>query len=184
MIKCIAVDDEQHAIDLLVSHITKTPLLQLQLATTSPQEAFRFIKEQPVDLIFLDIHMAEMDGFQFIKLMDKRHAVVLTTAYAEHALEGYEHHSIVDYLLKPVTHERFLKAIQKAIKTIPASNAVSPKTTSGNDEFIFIRTESKNKIKKVLLRDIEYIESMGNYLSIHTNEARLVVLSTMKELEN
>src|SRR5687768_10235870 len=148
MIKCIAIDDEQHAIDLLVTHISKTPLLQLQLATTSPKEAFAFIKEQPVDLIFLDIHMAEMDGFQFIKLIDKRNAVVLTTAYTEHALEGYEQDSVVDYLLKPITHERFLKAIQKVIKTIHPfrSSGAIPNSISENDEFIFVKTESKNKI--------------------------------------
>jgi len=183
MIKCIAVDDEQHAIDLLVNHISKTPLLQLQVATTSPKEAFRFVKEQPVDLIFLDIHMAEMDGLQFINLIDKRPVVVLTTAYAEHAIEGYEHDNIADYLLKPVTHERFLKAVQKAIKSISGSRPPVTISKSSDDEFIFVKGESKNKIKKVLLRDIEYIESMGNYLAFYTKEAKLIALSTMKELE-
>jgi two-component system LytT family response regulator len=183
MIKCIAVDDEQHAIDLLVNHISKTPLLQLQAATTSPKEAFRFVKEQPVDLIFLDIHMAEMDGLQFLNLIDKRPVVVLTTAYAEHAIEGYEHDNIADYLLKPVTHERFLKAVQKAIKIFSGYRPAVVIAKSSEDEFIFVKGDSKNKIKKVLLRDIEYIESMGNYLAFYTKETKLIALSTMKELE-
>ena len=120
MINCIIIDDEQHAIDLLSDHISKIPLLNLQFATTRSIEAFQYIQRTPADLIFLDIQMPELDGIQFLKLLKGRSKVILTTAYSKYALEGYEH-DIIDYLLKPIVFERFLKAVQKAIDTITIS---------------------------------------------------------------
>src|SRR5688572_3028691 len=120
MIHCIIVDDEQHAIDLLTNHIGKIPLLDLQFATTNSIEAFQYVQQQKPDLIFLDIQMAELDGIQFIKLLKGKSKVILTTAYPKYALDGYEH-DVIDYLLKPILFERFLKGVQKAINLLTTS---------------------------------------------------------------
>ena len=185
MISCIIVDDEQHAIDLLSNHISKIPLLDLRFVTTDSLKAFQYINQNKTDLIFLDIHMPELDGIQFLKLLKGRSKVILTTAYSEYALEGYEH-DIVDYLLKPIVFERFLKAAQKAIGLLTmdqrSSTADSTEVSNEND-FIFIKTEGRSKITRVLLKDIEYVEGLGNYLSIHTSSSKLITLLTIKELE-
>ena len=183
MISCIIVDDEQHAIDLLTLHISKTETLDLKFSTTNSIKAFEYLQKNKTDLVFLDIHMPELDGMQFLKLLKGKSKAILTTAYADYALEGYEL-DIVDYLLKPITFERFLKASQKAIDLLSPSNHIPSQSEEGNanDEFIFVKTE-RGKMLKVLLKDIQYIEGMGNYLSIQTSSAKIITLSTLKELE-
>ncbi|MEO6729674.1 MAG: LytTR family DNA-binding domain-containing protein [Ferruginibacter sp.] len=185
MIRCIIVDDEQHAIDLLSNHISKIPLLDLRFATTDSLKAFQYINQQKANLIFLDIQMPELDGIQFLKLLKGKSKVILTTAYSEYALEGYEH-DIVDYLLKPIVFERFLKAAQKAIDLLTKDQIASTHDSnevSNENDFIFIKTEGRSKITRVLLKDIEYIEALGNYLSIHTSSGKLITLLTIKEME-
>ncbi len=185
MINCIIVDDEQHAIDLLSGYITKQPSLSLQYATTNPVDAFNHIGKHKPDLIFLDIHMPELNGIQFLRLLNGKAKVILTTAYAEYALEGYEH-DIADYLLKPIRFERFLKAVQKVTNELTVSQQTNPLCdTAGNSEFefIMIKTEGRNKFHRVLLKDIEWIEAMGNYISIHTASGKLLTLLTIKEME-
>jgi two-component system, LytTR family, response regulator len=183
MIQCIVVDDEQHAIDLLTSHISKIPLLNLQFATTSSVAAFQYLQKHKPHLLFADIQMPELNGMQLIKLTNDKTKVIITSAYAEYALEGYEH-SVIDYLLKPVLFERFLQAVQKGINhfTQPASDVLTI-TKSIDDDFIFVKTETRNKIIRVMLQDIEYIEGLGNYVSIYTNSSRIVTLLTIRELE-
>jgi two-component SAPR family response regulator len=117
MIKCIITDDEPHAIELISSYINKVDTLELVYSSTSPVEAFQYIQKNTVDLVFLDIHMPELDGIQFLKLLGGKSKVILTTAYPEHALEGYEH-DVIDYLLKPIMFDRFLKAVTKATELI------------------------------------------------------------------
>src|SRR5215213_1122796 len=181
MVTCIIVDDEQHAIDLLLMHAAKLDLLQVQLATTSAIEAFSYIQRHSVDLIFLDIQMPGLTGLQFMKLLKGKSKVILTTAYAEHALESYEH-DVVDYLLKPIVFDRFLKAVQKAINvthtTTPANKADE---LPGVKDFIFVKTQAR-KIIKIVLEEIEYVESLGNYLAIHTSSGKFTLLLSMKEL--
>lgn len=185
MISCIIVDDEQHAIDLLRIHVSKVPFLDLRFVTTNPMEAFHYINREKADLVFLDIHMPELDGIQFLKLLKGRSKVILTTAYSEYALEGYVH-DIADYLLKPVVFERFLKAIQKVSDPLTVSQNTIADNSSGtlaDQDFIFVKTDGRSKIVRVLLKDIEYIEGLGNYLSIHSGSSRIVTLLTIKELE-
>jgi len=184
MINCIIIDDEQHAIDLLSDHISKIPLLNLQFATTRSIEAFQYIQRTHADLIFLDIQMPELDGIQFLKLLKGRSKVVLTTAYSKYAMEGYEH-DIVDYLLKPIVFERFLKAVQKAIDTITIFKGTPTFSNEPmhENEFIFVKTDGRSKIVQVLLKDIEYIKGMGNYVSIRTSSSKIITLMTIKELE-
>ena len=184
MISCIVIDDEQHAIDLLVSHMSKIPLLDPRFTTTNSLSAFQYIQQHNPDLIFLDIQMPELDGMQFLKLLKGRSKVILTTAYSAYALEGYEH-DIVDYLLKPITFERFLKATQKSIELLTMDQKTPgsyPAEDPDENDFIFV-TEGRGRITRILLRDIEYIEGLGNYLSIHTSSGKLITLLTIRELE-
>lgn len=186
MISCIVIDDEPHAIDLLKLHIGKVPLLDLQFATTNSIEAFQYVQQHRTDLIFLDIHMPELDGIQFLKLLGSKSKVILTTAYSEYALEGYEH-NIIDYLLKPIRFERFLSAAQKAIAVLTVPQPIPSVRTNDQgqeDDFIFVKTETRNKIVQIQLSDIQYIEGLGNYVSFYTTSSRIVTLSTMKELED
>ena len=115
MINCLIVDDEQHAIDILVHYIAQTPMLHVVAATTNPIEALQMVATQKIDLVFLDIHMPELSGIDFVKAINGKCKVILTTAYSEFALEGYEL-DVVDYLLKPIRFPRFLAAVQKAAK--------------------------------------------------------------------
>jgi YesN/AraC family two-component response regulator len=115
MINCIIVDDEQHAIDILVHYVKQTPHLNLVATTTNPIEALQIVAEQKIDLIFLDIQMPELSGMDLIKAINGKANVILTTAYSEFALESYEL-DVVDYLLKPIRLPRFLQAVQKVIK--------------------------------------------------------------------
>jgi two-component system, LytTR family, response regulator len=182
MVNCIIVDDEQHAIDLLSNHISKIPFLNLQFSTTDPVTAFQYVHQKSTDLIFLDIQMPELDGMQFLNLLRGNSKVILTTAYTKYALDGYEH-DIMDYLLKPIVFERFLKAVQKAMDAFAVRN-----NTMGNvaddylNAFIFIKTEGRSRIVRVELNDIHYIEGMGNYLAIHTTTGKLITLLTIREL--
>ncbi len=180
MINCVIVDDEQHAIDLLLRHIGKLPLLNVQLATTNAVTAFQYVQQHQPHLIFLDIQMPDLTGMQFLKLLKGKSKVILTTAFPEHALEGYEH-DVIDYLLKPIVFERFLKGAQKAIDAITIPSSGMALHQSKPDEFIFFKTDGR-KMVKILLKDIEYAESLGNYLAIHTVSNKIVILHTMKEL--
>ncbi|WP_254411365.1 LytR/AlgR family response regulator transcription factor [Dyadobacter diqingensis] len=186
-LRCLIIDDEQAAINVLSNYISKTPFLELAGTYLDPVQALEVIYTQPIDLIFLDIHMPEISGLEFIKLLRGRAKVILTTAYSQYALEGYEL-DVVDYLLKPIPFDRFLRAVQK-VKEIQSSGektVVSPvpaayaPTTTTNDH-VFIKVDSK--IMKVRFQDILYIEGLGNYVSIYTDSGRLVTLSTMKEVE-
>jgi len=182
MIRCIVIDDEQHALDLLSGYIKKIPLLDLQLVTTSPLEAFQYLQQKKTDLIFLDIQMPEFNGMRFLELVKGKSKVILTTAYAEYALEGYEH-EVTDYLLKPITFERFLKAAQKAINHLTTVATGSPLNEAADtSDFIFIKAGGRKRIVRVLLQEIQYIEGLGNYLSIYMPSRRIVTLLTIKEI--
>jgi two-component system, LytTR family, response regulator len=185
MIKCIIADDEPHAIELIFSHISKIPSLELVFSSTNPVEAFQFIQRNTVDLVFLDIHMPELDGLQFLKLLRGKSKVILTTAYPEHALEGYEH-DVIDYLLKPILFDRFLKAVTKAANLIePVEKQISDNIAgdSKNGDFIFVKTETRGKLLKIQLSEINFIEGLGNYVAMHTDAAKTLCLITFKELE-
>lgn len=180
MIHCLVVDDEQHAIDILTHYISQTPFLQLIAATTNPMEALQLVNEQNIELVFLDIQMPELSGIDFIKALHDKAKVILTTAYSEFALESYEL-DVVDYLLKPIRFPRFLQAVQKVANKEDA--AVPHLTLAEPDDYIFVKTESKGKLLKINLADIDYIEGMKNYVAIHCAEKKTLVYTSMKELE-
>ncbi|MEJ0104372.1 MAG: LytTR family DNA-binding domain-containing protein [Bacteroidota bacterium] len=180
MINCIIVDDEQHAIDILDHYVKQTPHLRLVASFTNPIEALQLLGRQKIDLVFLDIQMPELSGIDFIKAIQGKSKVILTTAYSEFALEGYELY-VVDYLMKPIRLPRFLTAVQKAVQQINAGNEIIPGTAE--DDYIFVKTESKGKLLKINLGDIDFIESMKNYMAIHRGRQKTLVYTSMKELE-
>lgn len=179
MINCLIVDDEQHAIDILVHYVGQTPFLKLVDTTTNPLEALQMVNQQKIELIFLDIQMPELSGIDFIKAIQGKAKIILTTAYSEFALESYEL-DVVDYLLKPVRFPRFLQAVQKVAK---GAEGTEPDLTSVEDDYIFVKTESKGKLLKINLADIDYIEGMKNYVAIYCAQKKTLVYTSMKDLE-
>lgn len=182
MINCIIVDDEQHAIDILVHYVKQTPHLNLVATSTNPLEALQIVSTQKVDLIFLDIQMPELSGMDLIKAINGKSKVILTTAYSEFALESYEL-DVVDYLLKPIRLPRFLQAVQKAVKELEEHLEESHTVTEDEDDYIFVKTESKGKLLKINLDEIDYIEGMKNYVAIYCGGKKTLVYTSMKDLE-
>jgi len=187
MLRCIAVDDEAYATRLLASYIQKIPTLALAGTTTDPLEALRWVQEGRADLVFLDIQMPELTGLQFLKVCRAQCQVVLTTAYAEYALDGYEH-DVVDYLLKPIAFDRFLRAVQKAQASRPAATAVvplpmPPPTLPPAPDYLFVKGDSKNKYLKLNYADIQYVQGLKNYVSIVVAGQRVITYLTLRELE-
>lgn len=184
MINCIIVDDEQHAIDILVHYVEQTPHLHLVGTSTNPIEALQLVTTQKAELVFLDIQMPELSGIDFIKAINGHAKVILTTAYSEFALESYEL-DVVDYLLKPIRLPRFLQAVQKAVKELEEHVHASEGThlPAGDDDYIFVKTESKGKLLKINLDEIDYIEGMKNYVAIYRSGQKTMVYTSMKDLE-
>ena len=183
MIRCLVVDDEPLALDILTDYIEKVPFLKLVTATTSAFEALAIAQKDEVDLIFLDVQMPELTGIQFLKVLNGKCCVILTTAYSQYALDGYEL-DIADYLLKPIAFDRFYKSVLKVQNTIQQANhpATAAKTIdNGINSFIFVKTE--HKIQKIYLDDILYIEGLKDYISIFTKTERIITLQHMKKME-
>lgn len=185
-IRCIVVDDEQGAIDILTHYISKTPFLELTGSFLGPLDALDAVYAGNIDLIFLDIHMPELSGLDFIKLLKGRVKVILTTAYDQYALEGYEL-SVVDYLLKPIPFERFLKAAQKvmdsATDTQPQESTQPATQVAENQQDDYVYVKADGKVQKVKFDDILYVEGLGNYVTIHTTSGKVITLLTMKEVQ-
>lgn len=193
MIKCLVVDDEPLALHIIEDYIAKVPFLQLIKATTSAIEAITIVQDGGVDLVFLDVQMPELTGIQFLRIANGKTKVILTTAYPQYALEGYEL-DVVDYLLKPIAFDRFLKAVQKAqkiiepvaTKTAPVKEEVSAPAPAPYDDFLsdFIFVKTEHKIQKVYLHNILFIEGLKDYISIFTTEERIITLQNMKKMED
>jgi len=182
MISCIIVDDEQHAIDVLIHYISQTPFLQLVKATTNPIEGLEIVNTQKIDLVFLDIQMPELSGLDVARTIQGKAKVILTTAYSEFAAEGFDL-EVVDYLLKPIPLPRFFKAVQRVLNTVTSSVSATPNEESIEDDYIFVKTELKGKMLKINLRDIDYIEGMKNYVAIYHAGQKTMALLNMKDLE-
>ena len=187
MIRCLIVDDEPLALHILEDYISKIPFLQLVKATTNPIEALTLVQEKRADLVFLDVQMPELTGIQFLRISNGKAKVILTTAYPQYALEGYEL-DVIDYLLKPIAFERFFKSVQKAQTILhPITNPVQPEPVKQLQQdilsdFIFVKTE--HKIQKVYLNDILLIEGLKDYISIFTASERIITLQNMKKMED
>ncbi|MDB4999842.1 MAG: DNA-binding response regulator [Mucilaginibacter sp.] len=187
MIRCLVVDDEPLALNILEDYISKMPFLQLIKATTNPIEALTLVQQGDIDLVFLDVQMPELTGIQFLRIANGKAKVILTTAYPQYALEGYEL-DVVDYLLKPIAFDRFFKSAQKAQGIIqpatakPVASAEPVQKDDFSNDFIFVKTE--HKIQKVYLHDILFIEGLKDYISIFTPAERIITLQNMKKMED
>lgn len=169
IIRCLIVDDEPLAAGLIKKHIEQIPQLTCVGTCWNALEAFEVLKTEPVDLIFLDIQMPVLNGLEFIKSLPHRPGIILTTAYREYALEGFEL-DVTDYILKPITFERFFRAVNKFLdkhsKAVGESNPV--KKEAEEEEFIYVNTNRKHV--KVLFKEVLFIESLKDYIRIHTPE--------------
>ncbi len=181
MIKCLVIDDEQHAIDILMHYIKQTPFLELIATTLNPIEGLQIVASKQIDLVFLDIQMPEISGIDFIKAINGKCKVILTTAYTEFAIEGFNL-EVIDYLLKPISMPRFLVATQKALKILNPQN-YEQDLPDIQDDYMFVKTESKGKMLKINLVDIDYIEGMKNYVAIYRNGQKILVYTNMKDME-
>lgn len=172
-IKCVIVDDEPLAISLLESYVHKVPFLEMVFSTENPIEAMDYVQKNESDLIFLDIQMPELTGINFMKILGDKKKYILTTAYSEYALEGYDHH-IIDYLLKPIPFERFYKSVLKAQERfIKAENR--------EDTHFFVKSSGQQH--RINFKDILYVESIRDYVNIKTAGHEYIVLDTLKSME-
>lgn len=178
--KCLIIDDEPLAIEVLKSHIGKLGTFEITGIANDAFDAIDLLNKQKVDLIFLDIHMPEMKGTELIKLLNNPPAVILTTAYREYALEGYEL-NVIDYLLKPISFERFIKAVDKFYFFFNHDEDVFLHNKGTNEEFLYLK--EKNLIHKIPLTEIVYVESMGDNLSIHTVDRKITNRCTISSVE-
>jgi two-component system LytT family response regulator len=175
LIRCVVIDDEHPAIRLLSGYIKRTPGLELVLQTTSPSEALQTIKKGAADLVLLDVQMPEFTGIELMELVrDNEIKVILTTAYPDYALAGYNY-DVVDYLLKPITFERFLVGIAKAKQRIGSR---LPQQCAGHP---MLRTAYQ--AQKVDFSNIVYIEGLGDYLIFYLATGKLMTLERMKNIE-
>jgi DNA-binding LytR/AlgR family response regulator len=180
MIRCIIVDDEVLAQQVIQNHIQRIESLKLVGVCYNAIEATELLRQQDVDLIFLDIQLPGMTGLHFLRTLENPPLVVLTTAYAEYALESYEF-SVIDYLLKPISFERFNKTVSKLLEGRLFTQGI-PSRSNPQTDYIFIKSGSK--FFKVNFSEIVYIQGMKDYLKIHTNDYKLVTHQTMTDMED
>ncbi|WP_207531755.1 LytR/AlgR family response regulator transcription factor [Desertivirga arenae] len=176
-IKCIAIDDEPLALDLIEDFCSKFPAINLVKTFEDALSAKEFLKSQKVDLIFLDINMPDISGIDFAFSLNDKPLIVFTTAYRDYAVEGFELNAL-DYLVKPFEFDRFAKAIERAVETKKDANYAVGKTA--ND---FIYVSSEYKLVKIDLSEVDYLESMEDYIKIHLQGSKTIfTLLTMKAL--
>ena len=192
ILKCIAVDDEPLALDIIEDYISKVPFLELVKRTENAIEALQLVQAGGIDLVFLDIQMPDLTGIQFLKIASGKSNYILTTAYSQYALESYDL-NVSDYLLKPIAFDRFYKAVEKVLhqlqKQEPVVAVAAPEPVvqapvapaAPVQDFIFVKTE--HKIQKIQLDDILYIEGLKDYISIFTKTERVITLQNMKKME-
>ncbi|HOZ15815.1 MAG TPA: response regulator transcription factor [Tenuifilaceae bacterium] len=181
-IRCIVIDDEPLAIEIIESYIEKIPYVELAGKFSNAIDALQYLKSNKVDLMLLDIQMPELTGIQLMKVLDNPPQVIFTTAYDNYAIKSYELDA-VDYLLKPIEFDRFLKAIEKSWKRIERGQSVEVnkvEQTSSKDTFIFIKTE--HRVQRVEISEILYIEGMKNYLRVVTRTDKFMTLQNFKSI--
>ncbi len=185
-IKCLIVDDEQHARRLLSDYISRIPELEPAGECKNALEAIQMLREKEIDLMLLDIQMPDLTGVELLKTLKKKPVVIFTTAYKEYALEGYEL-DVVDYMLKPISFERFVQGINKAIDFVRLKNQnlepglVIPSSSETIPETINLKADYK--IYRIRVDDILYIEGLKEYVTFYTSQRKYIVLEALKRLE-
>lgn len=176
--KCIIVDDEPPATRIVENYIGKVNFLENIGVFNDSLKALEFLNKESVDVIFLDIQMPQLTGLQISKIISKDIKVIFTTAYPDFALEGFELNA-VDYLLKPIAFERFYQAVAK-LNSEPKVEVVG--NNNATPDFLFIKTDGKNKFQKAFLNAILYVESLQNYVCIHTVKQQIITHSSLKNV--
>ena len=195
IINCITLDDEPLALELLEDYIRKVPYLNLVKSFDNPVDTLDYLKDNTVDLLFLDILMEELTGIQLVQILKNKPNIIFTTAYDKYALQGYEL-DIVDYLLKPISFDRFIKAVDKVYErissTLPVNGISNPEYNPQADnpgvnpwagqkeDYFFVKTEFKHQ--KINFDDVLYVEGMGDYQCIYTAKEKIMTLMNFKKL--
>jgi len=175
MITCIAIDDEPKALEVIERYCQKIGSVSLKATFREPLKAIEFLNREKADLIFLDINMPDINGMQLLQTLSPRPLIIFTTAYSKYAVESYELNA-VDYLLKPVTFERFLMAINKAVA------ALAPKNTNGMEEGAAVCIKSGPQTYRVKVSEILYMEKEGNYVSVHLKDEKILIRENMGDI--
>ncbi len=185
-INCIAIDDEPLALDIIKAYCSKIPFLNLEGTFSNAIDTLEYLRHNTVDLMFLDIQMEELTGIQLLNSLKNKPLVIFTTAYDQYALQGYDL-DVLDYLLKPIPFERFVKATNKALEqilkmSVPTVSAKYEKPVMINtNTFFFVKTETR--IEKVNAAEVLYVEGMGDYWRIVTKTRRIMTLMNAKGIE-
>ncbi len=183
-LNCVIIEDEPLARNLLIDYVKKVPTLHLINAFSNPLAAMETLHSAHIDILFLDVQMPEITGISLLKILKKKPMVVLTTAYSQYALEGYEL-DVADYLLKPITFERFLKSVDKVTQRLElitkAPVVVTTESQPAPNPYVFVKDGTS--LVKVILSDILYVEGLKDYVTIHTPTQKVVTLQRLKALE-
>ena len=175
MISCIAIDDEPKALEVIERYCGKTGIVDLKATFREPLKAIEFLNSEKVDLIFLDINMPDLSGMQLVQTLSPRPMIIFTTAYSHYAVESYDLNAL-DYLLKPITFERFLAAVNKV------AAALSPKNTTANEDEPTVFIKSGPQTHQVKVADILYLEKDGNYITVHLKDKNILIRENMGDI--
>ena len=176
--KCVIADDEHKSIELLRGYIQEVEFLKLESTFRNPVEALTFLEQNEVDLVFLDINMPRLTGIDLVKTLRKRPLIIFTTAYSQHALEGFEL-DVIDYLLKPITFDRFLKAVTKAQNALQKK----PELLKTEQDFDFVLIHSGSQIHQLRKNEVLFIEKDRNYATIHTGTRKIITRQSFEALQ-
>lgn len=185
-INCIAIDDEPLALDIIIAYCAKVPFLNLTATFGNAMDTLEYLRQNTVDLMFLDIQMEELTGIQMLNSLKNKPLVVFTTAYDQYALQGFDL-DILDYLLKPIPFDRFVKAANKALeqlqkKPVPAETIIQDRPVKAEtNTFFFVKTETR--IEKVNSAEVLFVEGMGDYWRIVTRSRRIMTLMNARGIE-
>jgi DNA-binding LytR/AlgR family response regulator len=179
--RCIIIDDEPLARELIRGHVLKLENFEIVDECGNAMQAMEILRSNTIDLMFLDIKMPQISGIEFLKTLKNPPKVIITTAFSQYAIEGFEL-DVVDYLMKPVTFERFFKAVNKFFASRTQQD-ISLENENGFDENAFIYVKENKKIIKIYLKEIHFIEGLNEYIRIHTETRRVVIKSSLQSIE-
>lgn len=185
-INCIAVDDEPLALEIISTYCSKVPFLNLLGTFDKPMEAITFMAESKVDLLFLDIQMEELTGIQFLSSLKIKPFTILTTAFDDYAIQGFDL-DVLDYLLKPISFDRFLKGVNKVINRLHSDSSenhinIESPLVQREESYFFVKTETR--MERIEKKDILYVEGMGDYWRIVTKTKRIMTLMNARKIED
>jgi DNA-binding LytR/AlgR family response regulator len=178
--KCVVVDDEPFALNLITDYVGRTPFLEMAAGFTNPLKALDYLMDHPCDILFLDINMPELNGMQLLDTLPRRPHIVFTTAYPEFGADSYNYNA-ADYLLKPVKYERFLRAVTR-VREASRQDHVNAPLSAGSQPAEFILVKSGTQTHKVRTDSVLYIEGAGNYMTFHLKDKSIMSLMNMKEV--